>query len=190
MLTGGALLHAAADFTSEELKAAMALFGSTSPSYLIMQSLDACADYLETQARREFAALAARLDDVRARARQKGLFVFDSEPARVALGGVPEAVSYTHLKGMRGIRRMSGAMPLPLPRAKNTNDLYCVCGTSGMKLVCCVKPGREARLLDCWMKMCRRDRASATDWLSPLPPKNVCMLAAVMVCLLYTSRCV
>ncbi|MGI5897268.1 MAG: hypothetical protein ACOX6U_10000 [Oscillospiraceae bacterium] len=90
VLTGGALLHAAADFTAEELKAAMALFGSTSPSYLIMQSLDACADYLETRARREFAALAARLDGVRARARQKGLFVFDSEPARVALGGVPE----------------------------------------------------------------------------------------------------
>ena len=90
VLTGGALLHAADDFTAEELKAAMSLFGSTSPSYLIMQSLDACAQYLEENARADFAALAGRLDSLRKKAAEKGLFVFESEPARLSWAGAPK----------------------------------------------------------------------------------------------------
>ena len=90
VLTGGALLHAADGFTAEELKAAMALFGSTSPSYLIMQSLDACAGYLEQNARTEFAALTKRLDFLREKAEKNGFFVFASEPARLSLAGAPK----------------------------------------------------------------------------------------------------
>lgn len=90
VLTGGALLHAAAEFTAEELKAAMALFGSTSPSYLILQSLDACAGWLETKGPAEFSALVKRLDALRALAKERGLFVFGSEPARLSLGGKPK----------------------------------------------------------------------------------------------------
>lgn len=44
VLTGGAYLHSREE---RDLKAAMALFGSTSPSYLILQSLDLCNVYLE-----------------------------------------------------------------------------------------------------------------------------------------------
>ncbi len=48
VVTGGAYLHTRNDiFPSEEVKQALALFGSTSPSYLIMQSLDYCNLYLE-----------------------------------------------------------------------------------------------------------------------------------------------
>ena len=90
VLTGGALLHARDDFTAGELKAAMSLFGSTSPSYLIMQSLDACAGYLENAARKEFSALVKRLDKLRKSAFEKGIFVFESEPARLSLAGAPE----------------------------------------------------------------------------------------------------
>lgn len=43
VLTGGAYLHSRED---RDLKGAMALFGSTSPSYLILQSLDLCNVYL------------------------------------------------------------------------------------------------------------------------------------------------
>lgn len=46
VLTGGAYLHTRADFAGGA-KEALALFGSTSPSYLILQSLDACNPYLE-----------------------------------------------------------------------------------------------------------------------------------------------
>lgn len=90
VLTGGALLHAADDFSAEELKAAMALFGSTSPSYLIMQSLDACAEYLETSAKEDFSVLTGRLNALRESAAARGLFVFDSEPARLSLAGAPK----------------------------------------------------------------------------------------------------
>ncbi|MDP4152396.1 MAG: aminotransferase class I/II-fold pyridoxal phosphate-dependent enzyme [Bacillota bacterium] len=44
-LTGAALLHSQR-FSSEELKSAMSLFGSSSPSYLISMSADLCTDYL------------------------------------------------------------------------------------------------------------------------------------------------
>ena len=49
VLTGGAYLHvskSAPDKISERAKGAMALFGSTSPSYLILQSLDRANAYL------------------------------------------------------------------------------------------------------------------------------------------------
>ena len=50
VLTGGAYLHIAkqaSDFSIERIPRAMALFGSTSPSYLILQSLDYCNHYLK-----------------------------------------------------------------------------------------------------------------------------------------------
>lgn len=73
VLTGGAYLHisgnAPASF-SQQAKNALALFGSTSPSYLILQSLDAASAYLAGGYRarlgefvREVAALKNRLTD-------------------------------------------------------------------------------------------------------------------------------
>ena len=55
VLTGGAYLHLADTFPKEiagQVKSAMALFGSTSPSYLILQSLDQANLYLETYPQR------------------------------------------------------------------------------------------------------------------------------------------
>ena len=90
VLTGGAYLHTAAEISAEELKAGMALFGSTSPSYLILQSLDACNDFLEIDAADAFERMIRRLELAREAARAAGLFVFDSEPARISLGGRPK----------------------------------------------------------------------------------------------------
>lgn len=47
VLTGGALLHLAGDRFAARAKACMALFGSTSPSYLILLSCDRLLAYLE-----------------------------------------------------------------------------------------------------------------------------------------------
>jgi len=60
VLTGGGYLHAARDsgLTKAEMKAAMALFGSTSPSYLILLSLDLCNRYLAQEAHADFSRLA------------------------------------------------------------------------------------------------------------------------------------
>ena len=52
VLTGGAYLHFREEGMRGKVKDAMALFGSTSPSYLIMQSLDLANPYLEGLPRR------------------------------------------------------------------------------------------------------------------------------------------
>ena len=50
VLTGGAYLHVSKnyDICEDTARSAMALFASTSPSYLILQSLDMCNAYLES----------------------------------------------------------------------------------------------------------------------------------------------
>ena len=49
VLTGGAVLNINNDKFVEKAKEKMALFGSTSPSYLILASIESCFDYLETK---------------------------------------------------------------------------------------------------------------------------------------------
>ncbi len=59
VLTGGAYLHVSRDYPLERelVKSRMGLFGSTSPSYLILLSLDLCNAYLAGQARSDFSRL-------------------------------------------------------------------------------------------------------------------------------------
>ena len=55
VLTGGAYLHispSAPELLAKQAKSALSLFGSTSPSYLILQSLDAANPYLQDHPRR------------------------------------------------------------------------------------------------------------------------------------------
>lgn len=48
-LTGSAMLHTSCIEYADRLKQAMSFFGSTSPSYLIMASLDLCCEYISCQ---------------------------------------------------------------------------------------------------------------------------------------------
>ncbi len=50
-LTGAALLHTSCPEYADRLKPCMSLFASTSPSYLIMMSLDLCTEYIEKHIR-------------------------------------------------------------------------------------------------------------------------------------------
>jgi len=54
-LTGAAMLHTSRPEYAGLLKPAMGLFGSTSPSYLIMASLDGCCRYISDIIRRDIA---------------------------------------------------------------------------------------------------------------------------------------
>lgn len=85
--TGGALLHLKDGSLYRKAKAKMRLFGSTSPSYLIMLSADRCTEYLETDARRDFALLNGKVANLRYRAFEHGLApkTRDTEPARLTL---------------------------------------------------------------------------------------------------------
>lgn len=64
VLTGGALLHVAEKNFAGIMKESMALFGSTSPSYPIMVSLDIARSWLETNGKREFQILEQRVSSI------------------------------------------------------------------------------------------------------------------------------
>lgn len=87
VLTGGALLHIKDGSLRDTAKQKMRLFGSTSPSYLIMLSADKCADYLENSARYDFAMLNGKIANLRYKAFEHGLApkVRNVEPARLVL---------------------------------------------------------------------------------------------------------
>ncbi len=87
VFTGGALLHLKDGSLYEKAKQKMRLFGSTSPSYLIMLSADSCIEYLETKARSDFAKLNGRVAGLRYKAFEHGLApkTRNVEPARLTL---------------------------------------------------------------------------------------------------------
>lgn len=64
-LTGGAYLHIMNPKYKNRAKSAMALFGSTSPSYLIMASLDLCAEYISERLEADYKAAAEALHELR-----------------------------------------------------------------------------------------------------------------------------
>lgn len=72
VFTGGALLNIAEKKYVPDAKHTMAVFGSTSPSYLIMASIDLCLDWLKKQGRSAFSAAQARVDRLKDLARSRG----------------------------------------------------------------------------------------------------------------------
>lgn len=87
VLTGGAYLNIAEPRFAGNAKGAMALFGSTSPNYMIMASLDWCADWLQREGEGAFQRLAPRVEAIRDIAQQKGIPLpqRDCDPVRLAL---------------------------------------------------------------------------------------------------------
>ncbi|MCI7766670.1 MAG: aminotransferase class I/II-fold pyridoxal phosphate-dependent enzyme [Oscillospiraceae bacterium] len=68
VLTGGAYLHIndpSAEKYEGYAKELMAMFGSSSPSYLILRSLDSCCDFMENEAAEHFAKMKKASDNVK-----------------------------------------------------------------------------------------------------------------------------
>lgn len=87
VLTGGAYLHIAPnapEILSKQAKNALALFGSTSPSYLILQSLDAANVYLagHRDRLRDFTAAVTALKQ---RLSSHGYTLYGDEPLKITL---------------------------------------------------------------------------------------------------------
>lgn len=96
VLTGGAYLHLSKTLPAslaERAKDALLLFGSTSPSYLILQSLDAVNPYLETDFSAELARMLTSLDALRARLAERGYSLVGDEPSKLTLA--PKSYGYT-----------------------------------------------------------------------------------------------
>ncbi len=88
VLTGGAYLHIgnhAPAVMTAQAKQAMALFGSTSPSYLTLMSLDLCNARLFGDYPTQLADMIVRIDALKHRLREHGWPVLPSDPLKVTL---------------------------------------------------------------------------------------------------------
>ena len=94
VVTGGAYLHisdSAPKIFAEKAKTAMSVFGSSSPSYLILQSLDAANSHMSEYA----AALGKALpifDEIRREIRKHGIEIMGGEPLKITLA--PKSFGY------------------------------------------------------------------------------------------------
>ncbi len=91
-LTGGAYLHispAAPTIFTEQAKNALALFGSTSPSYLILQSLDAVNAELATDYPARLAAFISKTEALKVRLYNDGYQLIGNEPLKLTLRTKP-----------------------------------------------------------------------------------------------------
>lgn len=84
VLTGGAYLHTGDDWEPSMVRQALALFGTTSPSYLILQSLDLANVYLENN-RARLAAFLPKVDAAKDRLQQAGYTLRGREPMKITL---------------------------------------------------------------------------------------------------------
>ena len=103
VLTGGAYLHvakAAPAALREGAREALALFGSTSPSYLTLASLDRCNAYLAEGYPARLRARAEELEALRARLGADGWAVCPSDPLRLTLDGAASGLTGTELAAL------------------------------------------------------------------------------------------
>ena len=87
-LTGGAYLHinrAAPVSLRENAKTAMAMFGSTSPSYLTLASLDLCNRYLADGYRERLREMCGHLNEARKTLAAAGWQIEPSDPLRLTV---------------------------------------------------------------------------------------------------------
>ncbi len=88
VLTGGAYLHianGAPSFFSENARNALSLFGSTSPSYLILQSLDQANAYIENKFISSLRAFIPQVNGLKAELLKNGFTLYGQEPLKLTL---------------------------------------------------------------------------------------------------------
>lgn len=96
VLTGGAYLHiskTAPEICRAMAEQAMSMFASTSPSYLILASLDAANRYIAGGYRERLSALCADVDALKERLMAKGYTISGDEPIKLTL--MPKSYGYT-----------------------------------------------------------------------------------------------
>ena len=88
VLTGGGYLHIAKSdkygFAKNAVNA-MAIFGSTSPSYLILQSLDLCNKYMDEKIRDDIELCREKVAELRCLINEKGFGIVSFEPLKLTV---------------------------------------------------------------------------------------------------------
>jgi arginine/lysine/ornithine decarboxylase len=88
VLTGGAYLHIAKDapeIFTEEARHALSLFGSTSPSYLILESLDLANKYMAEGFGEKLSEFSLKADELKVRLRNMGFALMGDEPMKLTV---------------------------------------------------------------------------------------------------------
>lgn len=83
VLTGGAYLHT--KIFSDKAKTALSLFGSTSPSYLILQSLDAANKYIADGYKEKLADFVKSVDILKKSLSENGYVLCGNEPLKITI---------------------------------------------------------------------------------------------------------
>lgn len=97
VLTGGAYLHVslnAPEFLAAQARNALALYATTSPSFLILQSLDLANAWA---AEGKISAFAVQVADLRSRLEAKGLHFYGEEPLKLTVEAAPLGYTGTAL---------------------------------------------------------------------------------------------
>ena len=166
VLTGGAYLHLAAGLPDKIYNAArgsMALFGSTSPSYLILQSLDGCNALLDGDYPAKLKDCAARVSGLRKKLMLLGCSVLQTEPLKLVLdartvagGGIAIAqrlrefevecefcdrdfvvLMFTPQNSARDYDRIAAAFSAPMP--KNVQGIQPFPGIAPLPKAMCIR---------------------------------------------------
>lgn len=88
VLTGGAYLHISKDadtFFTENARASMVLYGSTSPSYLILQSLDKANKYISDGYGERLAEFCTVIADTKKKLADNGFELCGNEPLKITI---------------------------------------------------------------------------------------------------------
>lgn len=135
-LTGAAYLHISNDAPSElkdGAKRAMSLFASTSPSYLLLRSLDELNATLSNDFRAKLSTTVVKIADFKQKINDLGYEIYECEPMKITV--LPKSLGYTgtellHLLSERGIEAEFAdadhlvLMPSPYNADEDLDRLY------------------------------------------------------------------
>lgn len=91
VLTGGAYLHFK-NPPQKDIKGIMAMFGSTSPSYPILGSLDLCNKYIDERIEQDLNAMTAALNEAKQQL-SNAWSIESSEPAKLTVYALPSGLT-------------------------------------------------------------------------------------------------
>ncbi len=154
VLTGGAYLHIGRRLPRayvQQARSALALFGSTSPSYLTLASLDLCNRYLADEYTGLLAQQLVRLDGLKTRLRQNGWTVEESDSLKLTI---------------RAPKGLTGAALAECLRERHIECEY----ADNAFLVLMVTPENDAASFDRLIKALGRNEAGTAEPASlPVP---------------------
>ena len=88
VLTGGAYIHVSRKYKERfapYVASYMTMFGSTSPSYLIMQSLDMCNRYIDEKIRHELSECIGRIEKTKKVLVENNVKLMETEPLKIVI---------------------------------------------------------------------------------------------------------